>query len=225
MAGVKEKTPGDSSDASLFSKLADTLSNQEDDNRIKRNTSNGSLPKESPARRITRKISTLLLATSKMKTLAPIESSPIILIRFTPKATPAYIRLIKERLKQARIMVVTEEADSEGNVMLGISTTQSELELEAEHLSFYKPKMLKNLSGSMALFEGTVIMEQFEVADRASFLTNAKQDDLAVYDRSGIFTSADRVKIVHSLVESLTVLKPGDNSSELARKFNEILNI
>ena len=233
------RSPEDSPALSTFSKLSANLpppsNNEQPDSR------NNSTPLsiKSPSQRlsgITRKISTLLLATKKMKYLPPIDLTPIILIRLTEKATPEYIDLIKERLKEAQVCVVTEEVDSDGNVMLGISTTQKELEVEAEHLTFHKPKTLRNLHGSMAIFEGTMIMDQFEVTDRDAFLrpniTNKDgkevendddNDDLAVYDRSGIFTSADRVKIVHSLIESLTVLKPGVESSYLARKMNESL--
>lgn len=230
----------DSQQQSTFSHLSKSLPNKKSNNTSTSNhnttttssSSTGSSfsASQSPTQkfiRLTSKISTLLRVTKRMKNLPPIESTSVILIRFTPKASKEeYVDLIKERLQEAHVEIVADEFDSDGNVILGISTTQKELEIEAEHLSLSKPKTLKNLTRSMSMFEGTTIMDQFEVADRDAFLNPniTGRDDFALYDRSGIFSSADRVKIVHSLMESLTVLKPGVQSSLLSLKLNESLN-
>ena len=166
----------------------------------------------------------MLLTTKHVQCLPPIETTPIILIRFTSKATPEFVRLVKERLIEGRFLIVTEEKDNDKNVMFGVSTTQEELELEAEHLNLVKPSALKNMSDGMTMFEGTIIMEAFQVADRDSFVREKDPNDhLEVYDASGIFTSADRVKIMNSLLESISVLKPSATSSNLSRKLNETL--
>lgn len=183
-------------------------------------------PKRSPLRAVSRQLSKLLLATKRVKVLPPIESSPIILIKFTSKAKTDLISLVHERLNEDRINVVTQEEDSDGNVMWGITTTQQELELEAEHLSLLKPSKLNGLRASMEIFEGTIIMDPFQVDNRESFrIERDPKDDVPVYDTSGIFTSADRVMLLNTLIESFSILRPGVESSNLARKLNETLKI
>ena len=165
------------------------------------------------------------LNTKKVNILEPIETVPIILLKFTPQSNTEMTRLVKERLQESRMIIVCEEQDGDGNAILGLSTTQQELELEAQHQILHKPKTLCNLSEDMKMFDGTVIMDEFQVSNRDSFrLENHQKDDVAVYDASGIFTSADRVMLINSLLESMAVLAPGVRSSFLARKLNEKLN-
>jgi len=178
---------------------------------------------EPPRRKLTRKLTSYFYA-NPLGVLPRIENTPILLIRFTTKASSRLIQLVKGRLQERHIIVVVEEKDSEGNVIIGITTTQEELEAEADHLNLIKPATLKGLNTSLSMFEGTTIMQPFEVSDRDAFEVPEKdQDDNTVYDQSCIFTSADRVKIVHELIESLSVLKPGVESSYLARSLNELL--
>jgi anoctamin-10 len=181
--------------------------------------------KKSPTRKLGRLVSSkfsTILSMQQINSLPLLERTPIILIRFASKATPDIIKLVKERLEQSHIRVITDEVDGDGFTVFGISTTQQELEYEADHLNLFKPLTLRGLTGHMALFEGTIIMEPFTVSNRASFKIKKDESNKdSVYDGSGIFTSADRVKIMHSLIESLTVLRPGVESSYLARKFNE----
>jgi hypothetical protein len=180
---------------------------------------------KTPVKQLKKNISKYFGARKEVNVLTSIDKTPILLLRFTSKANPEFIRLVTERLIEANMALVTEEKDSDGNVMLGISITQKELELEAERLNLIKPFTLNGMNGTMSAFEGTEIMEQFQ-SNRKDFRFNGgeEKDNLSVYDESGVFTSADRVMIVNSLIESLSVLAPGVKSSLLARKLNEKLD-
>jgi len=176
---------------------------------------------------ISKNIIKLLHASKNVKVLPPIESTPIIVIKFTSKASPDLVELVKERLVEGNVVVATEDTDDNGDVLLGITTTQEELELEAEHLNLVRPSTLRGLTEAMNVFEGTVVMDQFEVSNRDSFRLSSQdlRDDLVVYDQSGVFTSADRVMILNNLIESLSVIKPKVETSLLSMKLNEKLRI
>ncbi len=179
--------------------------------------------RRSPLRSISKTLTTLLRMGKVIPALPAIETTPILLIRFTSKASPELIRLVKERLNEDQVLVITEEKDSDGNVMLGISITQQVLELEAEHLNLLKPSTLRGLTGTLEVFEGTVIMEPFEVSERQSFILDLDEtkDTMTVYDSIRIFNSADRIMILNNLIESLSILRPNNDSSLLARKLND----
>jgi hypothetical protein len=81
--------------------------------------------------------------------LASVESHPILLIQFTPKAKRDLIQLTIDRLAQAGIILVVSEGYKDGNgadkpVVLGLTTSQDLLENEAELVKTVKPSRTQN---------------------------------------------------------------------------------
>lgn len=143
------------------------------------------------------------------------------MVRFTSKATPDLIEFTKERLEQAGIIVVTREECNAGGVILGLTTTQEELEMEAESVKLVKP-----ITSPMTGFgEEEGIMEYFTVDTREDFLGypdsdffDDKDSDRDEYDSLGLFTASDQVMLIWDMLGSMTVLAPGTISSNLSRK-------
>ncbi len=171
-----------------------------------------------------------------MRELPPFESTPILMMRFTSKVTEDTIKLVKRRLKEEGI-VVFEEKD-EGQVIFGLTTRNQVFENEAERCKIFKPSKLMKVPNQLKSFQGSTFIRPFEVENRNSFIMkDSELDDYAVYDSERLFTSADRVKIVFSAVEGVTVLKVGSNSegkeefnmsmhdSALIKLFNETFQI
>lgn len=101
---------------------------------------------KNPKRREASKISNLSIRTM---VLASVESHPILLIRFTPKAKRDLIQLTIDRLAQAGIILVVSEGYEDGNgadkpVVLGLTTSQDLLENKAELVKTVKPSRTQN---------------------------------------------------------------------------------
>jgi len=167
----------------------------------------------------------------QMITLPAIETTPVLFLRFTKKATPSLINYVKSRLNEEGIIVFQEE-DSENNTLFGLTTKQIDLEHEAERCNLHKPATLIGMDGSLKCFEGTTLMRPFEVANRDCYKRKKDTGDeyadgaaAVAYDAEGLFTSADRVKILFSEIEALSVLKPGTMTSNLVRVLNDTIKV
>ena len=168
-----------------------------------------------------------------MSTLPPIESNPILFLRFTTKSSPKIIAAVKKRLNEAGV-IVFEEEDAENRILFGLTMKQEDLEDEAERCNLYKPTALKGLKGPLKIFEGTTVIRPFEVANRCSFKRSLVEknkefqepsDCDTMYDAEELFNSADRVKLVFSDIEALPVLAPGTTTSKLVKLLNETIQI
>lgn len=169
--------------------------------------------------------------------LPAVESNPILLLRFTPKAKRDLIEQTIGRLAQAGIIVVESEGyenkdDGAFNtvdtpVVLGLTSTQAAIENEAELIKLVKPSRTQNKMIP-------IIMEHFTVEARHDFINIDDTDtcfneDLAEklpiidrtdYDSEGLFTSADRALLLLSMLNAL----PVEEASELS-KLLDTLNV
>ena len=173
--------------------------------------------------------------------LPPVETNPLLLMRFTAGATLDLIIAVRARLAQCGIVVVTEE-ESEDGFLLGLTTTQKELEAEAEHVQLVKPLASSapesaggdgDGTGGCWGEGGTVVheatMEPFTVKSRNSFLgyptsrlfASQGRNTEGDYDSLGVFTSSDRIMLIFSMLDTITVLGPTDNSNNLSRYLSE----
>ncbi|KAL7522355.1 hypothetical protein ACHAWX_007182 [Stephanocyclus meneghinianus] len=164
-----------------------------------------------------------------MMVLPSVESNPILLVRFTKNAKPDLIHHTIGRLAHAGIVIVTSEGfDNEAAlgeaVVLGLTTTQTVLENEAELIKMVKPSRTQN-------DQIPVIMEHFTVDTRHDFV-NIKHSDVCFnenlvrnlpkidesdYDSEGLFTSSDRALLLLSILNALPVLDKDEESSELSK--------
>ena len=163
-------------------------------------------------------------------TLPSIHSTPVLFLRFTSKASPSVIQVVKERLVEEGI-IIFEEKDSDDKIVFGLTVTQSQFDREAERCKLTKPCALIGMKDALEIFEGTTVMRPFEVAHRKLFQKRLHTDDEVSKERSigycseGIFTSADRIKILFSELESLPVLNPSSSTSNLVRILNEYIQV
>ena len=157
--------------------------------------------------------------------LASVESHPILLIWFTPKAKRDLIQLTIDRLAQAGIILVVSEGYEDGNgadkpVVLGLTTSQNLLENEAELVKTVKPSRTPNR-------QIPIIIEHFTVESRDMFI-NIKESDICFnedqakklpkidrsdYDAAVLFSFADRALLLTSMLNALPVLSQDDETS------------
>ena len=165
-----------------------------------------------------------------MMVLPPIETTPVVLLRFTSKADQDLVTFVKQRLAEGSIAVVTEERTSDGCTLLGLSTTQKELEREAELVKLVKPTttaLVGYAPDGEGTFRNNAILEHFTVAARENFLRYPDTyprdvDPITEYDGIGLFTSSDRAMLVWSILDSINVLPIKGISSNLSRKLDEL---
>mmetsp|Transcript_15832 Transcript_15832/g.31903 ORF Transcript_15832/g.31903 Transcript_15832/m.31903 type:complete len:376 (-) Transcript_15832:461-1588(-) len=162
--------------------------------------------------------------------LPPIETTPVIIFRFTSKADDELVTFVKERLIEGGIKVLSEDKISGGSTLLCLTTTQQELEREAELVKLVKPTtsaLVGYAPDGEGTFRNNAILEHFTVSGRGNFVrypdTYPKDvDPITEYDSMGLFTSSDRAMLVWSILDSINVLPMNSISSNLSRKFDEL---
>lgn len=150
--------------------------------------------------------------------LHAVETKPVILLRFQKDVSPELITFVKERFTHDGIIVVTEDITSDGTVF-GITSSQREIECQAEHDHLVKPISVTVRAGTEIAKDNEKIMEAFTVENKEDF-TNQNQGDF--YDADGLFSSSDRVSLVFSILNSTHVLPNGEESTNLSRLFDQM---
>jgi len=133
-------------------------------------------------------------------TLPPVETTPVLLLKFSKDVSPQLKNAVSERLMEAGLSIIVKEDD-----ILGITSTQLQLEAEAEHVRLVKRQ------------EETGIMEEFTVREKKRYV-NSKDGHWK--DAEGLFTSNDRAALVWRIVDDITVLPEGQVSSNLSRELD-----
>lgn len=124
-----------------------------------------------------------------------IESQPVLLMRFTAKANADTIALVKDRLTEEGLKVVSVESDE--TIVLGITSTERILLVKAQKIRLLKKRFDKG------------IMESFRVANRSSFADN-------------LLTHNDWALLCWRILEGVEVLPKGQQSSNLSRKLDSL---
>mmetsp|Transcript_30118 Transcript_30118/g.61431 ORF Transcript_30118/g.61431 Transcript_30118/m.61431 type:complete len:747 (-) Transcript_30118:50-2290(-) len=148
--------------------------------------------------------------------LPPVKTCPIILFQISTDAPPDLVSFLKERLAEDGMQVVSEERSDKGGVILGLTTTQEELEAEAEDVRLVKPIVLGHGD------DKEIVMDEFTVETRDSFLGYPSEEEADEYDSLGLFTSSDRAMLMCNKLDSITILEPGQMNSNLYRKLLEM---
>eukprot|EP00978_Attheya_sp_CCMP212_P000692 scaffold1386_cov55-Attheya_sp.AAC.3 len=143
--------------------------------------------------------------------LGPVESHPVLMMRFRAGASPDLITCVKERLQVGGIRTITQEDAPSGEVILGLATTQEELEAEAESVHLMK------------FTHDTHIMAVFTVESRSQFL-HVDDEDIRITEKDshGLFTLSDRALLVWSMLDDIQVLEQGSISCNLSRKLDQL---
>jgi len=157
--------------------------------------------------------------------LPPVETTPVLLMRFTKLAPPDLILFVKQRLSEEDIVVVCEENDNNSEVILGLSTKQHMLEMEAEHIKLVKPSTpdLTYMPKALQSIDTFFVMESYSQKTRKDYLNGCKSmkvdHSFSAYDTEELFSSSDRVNIIWSLLESLRLQKRTDSQVGRGRFF------
>lgn len=132
-------------------------------------------------------------------TLPPVESTVILYIRFTEAADDELLDLVKERLAEEGLTVLS--VDSEYRIF-GITTSQERLELKAQAIRLLKKR------------QDTHIMDAFDIEQKEKYC----DPSVPFRDSDGLFSSNDRSLLVSQILEDTTVLAPNKTSSKLSLK-------
>lgn len=142
-------------------------------------------------------------------TLPPIEETPLVLIRFSPKASLRLIELVEQRLTKSGLIRLRQQQSSPS--VLYLTTTQEKLEETAEHIHLMK------------LTSDTNTIEYFTVKDRKRFChATARWPGMGVsetrnVDQFGMFCCNDWVLLIRRILDNITVLDENQQSSELSQ--------
>lgn len=169
---------------------------------------------------------------TSITTLPPIHTQPVLILRFTSKASASLIDSVKARLNEEGVIIFEEIDSKTGNTLFGLTVSQDQLEREAERCALQKPCALIGMADALMVFEGTTVLRPFEVAQKNLFtksvqadMDHGSEESTVIFCTDGLFTSAERIKILFSELESLPVLKPGSSTSNLARILNASIEI
>lgn len=138
--------------------------------------------------------------------LPPVETTPVLLLRFTPKADDGIIKSATAALERGGIVVVAREGGGGGGsgggcTVLGLTTTRGAIESEAEARRVVKRR--KTGHG-----HAPFIMDRFTVRCREHFVNLKRERNDDDYDSEGLFTSAERAMLVESILNAVPVLAP-----------------
>eukprot|EP00560_Eucampia_antarctica_P003750 CAMPEP_0197832480 /NCGR_PEP_ID=MMETSP1437-20131217/14974_1 /TAXON_ID=49252 ORGANISM="Eucampia antarctica, Strain CCMP1452" /NCGR_SAMPLE_ID=MMETSP1437 /ASSEMBLY_ACC=CAM_ASM_001096 /LENGTH=734 /DNA_ID=CAMNT_0043435879 /DNA_START=77 /DNA_END=2281 /DNA_ORIENTATION=- len=150
--------------------------------------------------------------------LPAIETNPILLLRFVKDTSPDLVTFVKERFTESGIIVLTEDITADGTVF-GITSSQREIEAQAEHDNLVKPISVTVRAGAKIVQKDEKVMECFTVENREDF---TKQNQGDFYDVEGLFSSSDRVRLIYSILNSINVLSLGIHTSNLSRRFDQM---
>jgi len=154
--------------------------------------------------------------------LPPVATRPVLLMRFTPKASQDVIATVIDALTRGGIIIVDSEglydedgkliggSDGNGNnaVVLGLTTTQNLLEHEAEIIRLVKPSRTTHR-------HIPIIMEHFSSRAREDFIKIEREND-DDYDADGLFTSAERALLVESMINAIPAPKSLESENKVA---------
>ena len=145
-----------------------------------------------------------------MAVLPPIERTPLILLRFSEKATTLLVDLTIQQLQKAGLIIL-EQTSTNRTTAVTLTISQKILEEQAE------------IAHYMKLDHTTDIMEHFTVEQRHKFMAPKSQNPTTnnnndvVLDQYGIFTASDWLNIAMRLFHSVTVLNIGEKQNKLSQ--------
>ena len=155
----------------------------------------------------------------KTMTLPPVDTVPLLMMRFTPKASDKLISLVKERLQQRRV-IITSEDKINGQIVLGLTTSQEAIDDEAQRCDLLKPTLYSGTSIFLVELEGTELMKPFVINEKEKFLNvqSSEKTKYSAFDNDMLFSSSDRVRLFYSHLEATTVLEVGETHSDLSQE-------
>jgi len=166
-----------------------------------------------------------------MVLLPPIETTPVLMVRFTERASSRLIDLLKKRLQEEQIIILSEEIDK-NQTILSVTTYSQNVQVEAENYGLVKTAALPNIpiglkKLSQMQTDGILKIEKpFTVACKEEFTATSssgtnKEEVLSGYDTEGLFTSSDRVRLVKARMETLTVISSNNSNLDLAHELEQ----
>jgi hypothetical protein len=144
-----------------------------------------------------------------------LEETPVLLMRFTDKATPKLITWVEKRLQNCGLLVLHKIQTPQDNpnhdnsfVYLYLSAAQEALEAFAEQIRWMKRT------------NDTHVVEYFTVNHRRQFIHTKKKNRDKKFDSSmmggnDLFTSNEWCHLTFRLLDSVEVCFDGESSSEL----------
>jgi len=157
--------------------------------------------------------------------LPPVETTPLILLRFSHKVSPNLVSALEKYFELNHIITLSTEYDQEdvidepkdnsggngekskGYPILSITTTEDELELEAEKNRAVLPTAPEQTFGNKS------IMEEFTVVNRNRFLCEKEEKETSRKN----FTSGQRINLCLEVLEEIPVLQPKEAENEISK--------
>ena len=138
---------------------------------------------------------------SNATTLPDVEKTPLLLLRFSPKASQRLIELVKERLQQGGLLILSSSQRTARRTILSLTATQKRLEEQAEiiRLRKFRPDVK--------------IIDYFTVERKQQFYDKAK----GCRDAEGLFTASEWNLLIRRILDSIEVLLPNEKESPLSR--------
>jgi anoctamin-10 len=173
--------------------------------------------------------------------LPPIETTPVVVLRFVSSTSDHFIDLVEQRLVRGgmrslgRCSSYDDDDDEKDDLrkplkirrkmLLKLTSTQRVLEETAESIHLMKLTTNTSKSSSSIVKDSTTVgvMEYFTVQDRVRFCRQVPPviksidtqleniDEDDNIDQDGLFTSNDWIVLVSRILDDITVLDPTDN--------------
>mmetsp|Transcript_3712 Transcript_3712/g.5662 ORF Transcript_3712/g.5662 Transcript_3712/m.5662 type:complete len:715 (-) Transcript_3712:32-2176(-) len=137
-------------------------------------------------------------------TLPSLESNPILFLEFSEKADDDLINLVKDRLQEQGLLIISYGSDD--TVVIGLTTSDEKLDMEAKAIRLLKRR------------QDTLVMEAFDIEQKEKYCDTSR----SYYDSLGLFSENDRCLLVTRILNDITVLNEGQISSNLSRKLDEL---
>lgn len=141
----------------------------------------------------------------RVTTLPPVETTPVLLMKFTEKADDELVGLVAARLKEEGLIIVAAHSDDDVGLM-GITSSQKRLEREAQAIKLLKRRL------------DTKTMESFDVQQKEQYCDTSEP----WRDSMGLFSPNDWSLLVNRILEDTKVLPEGEISSNLSRKLDKL---
>jgi anoctamin-10 len=136
--------------------------------------------------------------------LPAVEKCPLIVLRFTDRATDRLTQLVQQRLQIAGLICLDNCKTDNGRTVLTLSANQKTLESEAELIHIMKKKRTAN---------GKAFVDRFTVKESTQFGDHSAQ----FRDSYGLFSASERSMLAYRILDGASVVPPGQESTELSR--------
>ena len=150
-----------------------------------------------------------LLGAVLPESLPPVEKTPLLVLRFTSRASERLKQLVEQRLHQEGLTTLdTFHSADDGRTVLSLSTKQETLEREAELIHMMKRRV------------DTQTVDHFTVQERLHFC----DPTIPFRDSHGLFTSSEWSLLAYRILDGITVLPSSSSEHSVTSELSDLLD-